>query len=212
MYRILVVDDHEIIRDAMRYYFEGDTNYQVAAEAENGVVALAILEKDSFDVVLTDINMPEMDGLSLVSQIRRLYPEQRILVLSMFNEAPYINKVIAMGANGYVLKKAPKEELVKAIEKVLSGDNFFSQDVTNTIIGSIAKRSPKKRLTFEIDLSDREKEVLSLIVNEHSNQEISEKLFISVRTVEAHKRNILEKTGCKNIAGLVMYAVERGLV
>lgn len=212
MNTLLLVDDHQIIRDGIRFYFEEDKEYEIKDEAENGKEALDLLKNNTYDVVLTDINMPEMDGVELMGSIRKNHPDQKVLVLSMYNEAAFINKMIAHGANGYVLKKSTKSELVEAIEKVLEGQDHYSDEVYKTIIGNIAGRKPKQRLSVETELSEREKEVLILITNEYSNQEIADKLFISIRTVETHKRNLLEKTGCKNIAGLVMYAVERNMV
>lgn len=212
MKKILVVDDHQIIRDGIRFYFEEDEEFVIQDEAENGEEALKLLQNNEYDIVLTDINMPVMDGVEFMKNLRENHPDQKVLVLSMYNEAGYINKMIALGANGYVLKKSDKGELVAAIKKVLDGQDHYSDEVYKTIIGNIAGRKPKERLTLEAELSDREKEVLVLIANEYSNQEIADKLFISIRTVETHKRNLLEKTGCKNVAGLVMYAVERNLV
>lgn len=212
MRTLLLVDDHQIIRDGIRFYFEGDKEFVIKDEAENGLEALELLKDNEYDIILTDINMPQMDGVEFMKSLKENYPDQKILVLSMYNEAGYINKMIALGANGYVLKKSDKNELVDAIKKVLDGQDHYSDEVYKTIIGNIAGRKPKERLTLEADLSEREKEVLVLITNEYSNQEIADKLFISIRTVETHKRNLLEKTGCKNIAGLVMYAVERNLV
>ncbi|MEP0987614.1 response regulator transcription factor [Ekhidna sp.] len=212
MRTLLLVDDHQIIRDGIRFYFEGDIEFEIKDEAENGLVALDLLRENEYDIILTDINMPKMDGIEFIKSLRESYPDQKVLVLSMHNEAGYINKMIALGANGYVLKKSNKAELVEAIKKVLDGQDHYSDEVYKTIIGNIAGRKPKERLTLEAELSDREKEVLVLITNEYSNQEIADKLFISIRTVETHKRNLLEKTGCKNVAGLVMYAVERNLV
>ncbi|MEM6831315.1 MAG: response regulator transcription factor [Bacteroidota bacterium] len=212
MKNILVVDDHQIIRDGIRFYFENDEHFIIKDEAENGIQAMEYLKENAYDIVLTDINMPEMDGLELMKNIRESYPEQKVLVLSMYNEAAHINKMIAMGANGYILKKSNKTELVNAINHILNGENHFSDEVYQSIVQNIAGKKPKQRLTLETELSVREKEVLVLIANEYSNQEIADKLFISIRTVETHKRNLLEKTGCKNVAGLVMYAVERNLV
>ncbi len=209
---LLVVDDHKIIRDGIRFYFEEDEEFVIKNEAENGLQALELLTDNEYDIILTDINMPEMDGVELMKNLKDNYPDQKVLVLSMFNEAAYINKMIANGANGYVLKKSDKAELVKAIQTILRGEDYYSDEVYKTIVGNIAGRKPKQRLTLETELTDREKEVLVLITEEMSNQEIADRLFISIRTVETHKRNLLEKTGCKNIAGLVMYAVERNLV
>ena len=212
MISLLLVDDHQMIRDAIKFYFSSEDEFEVKSEAVNGDEALQLLEKDRFDVVITDINMPECDGLQLMEQIRDRFPEQKVLILSMLDDAVYINKMIALGANGYILKSAPKEELCKAIKTIVEGNNYYSQEIYQTIVESIAGKKPKQRLSIEISLSRREKEVLQLIVQEYSNKEIADKLFISSRTVEAHKRNLLDKTGAKNIAGLVLYAVERNLL
>lgn len=212
MISLLLVDDHQMIRDAIKFYFSSEDEFEVKSEAVNGDEALQLLEKDRFDVVITDINMPECDGLQLMEQIRDRFPEQKVLILSMLDDAVYINKMIALGANGYILKSASKEELCKAIKTIVEGNNYYSQEIYQTIVESIAGKKPKQRLSIEISLSRREKEVLQLIVQEYSNKEIADKLFISSRTVEAHKRNLLDKTGAKNIAGLVLYAVERNLL
>lgn len=211
MKSLLIVDDHDIIRDAIKFYFENDTKYYVGGEARNGVEGLEKLSQETYDVVLTDYNMPEMDGLEFVTKIRESDLEQKILVLTMVNEATYINKMISSGANGYIIKNSPKSELIQALNAVLKGEDYFAADVYKAIVNKIAGRKPKQRLTFEIPLSGRELEVLRCITEELSNPEMAEKLFISQRTVETHKRNLLQKTGCKNIAGLVMYAVERGI-
>jgi DNA-binding NarL/FixJ family response regulator len=213
MINILIVDDHQIVRDAVRFYFKDDSEFTVAGEAENGVSALELLKKNKYDIVLTDIQMPEMDGMEFMRTVNEKYPEQKVLVLSMYNEAGYITKMISHGAHGYLLKRSSKAQMVDAIRKILADENYYQEEVSKTLIDSIAKRpSIKQRLTVEKPLTQREKEVLILIANDHSNAEIAEKLNIGVRTVETHKRNLLERTGCKNIAGLVMYAVERNLV
>ncbi len=212
MISLLLVDDHQMIRDAIKFYFEKEDEFEVKGEATNGKDALEKMASNQYDVIVTDINMPEMDGIELVEEIGKLYPDQKVLILSMLDDALYINKMISLGANGYILKNAPKEELCQAINSIMAGDNYYSQEIYQTIIDSIAGKKPKQRLSVDISLSNREKEVLKLIVKEYSNREIADQLFISIRTVEAHKRNLLDKTGAKNIAGLVMYAVERNLL
>lgn len=209
---VLLVDDHKIVRDGLKFYFEDQQEFEIKEEAENGKVALNILEKTSFDLVITDISMPEMDGIQLMKSIQEKYPEQKVMALTMLGESQHIKQMIAHGVKGYVLKNASKEVILKAINRILGGETFFSPEVTEVLINDIAgKRKIKQRLTLETPLSSREKEVLKLIVLEYANQEIADKLFISPRTVDAHKRNLLEKTGAKNIAGLVMYAVEHEL-
>lgn len=206
---LLLVDDHKIIRDGLKLYFEDDPNYTVASEASDGQEALDILSSAQFDLVITDINMPNMDGITLSRAIKEQYPDQKIMALTMIGEHQYIKHMLAAGINGYLLKNTDKAEILKAIDKITSGENYFSEEVTKTIFDAMSGQlKPTQRLTLETPLTKREKEVLSLIVKELSNHEIAEKLFISLRTVDAHKRNLLEKTGCKNIVGLVIYAME----
>ncbi len=209
---IFLVDDHKIIRDGLKLYFSGNDEFVVQAEAENGIEALEILSKQKFDLVITDISMPEMDGITLVQEIKAKYPEQKVMALTMMGENQHIKHMLAAGVNGYILKNSDKTEIMTAINTILNGENYYSGSVTKTIIDSISgKKKPTQRLTLESALSTREKEVLKLIVKEYSNKEIADELFISVRTVDAHKRNLLEKTGCKNIAGLVVYALEHNI-
>lgn len=209
---ILLVDDHKIIRDGLKLYFEDSDNYEVAAEAEHGEHALEVLNDSSFDLVITDISMPVMDGITLTQKIKEKNPEQKIMALTMMGENQHIKHMLSAGVNGYILKNSDKSEILKAIDTITAGDNYYSNEVTKIIMDSMSgKKKPQQRLTLETPLTSREKEVLKLIVKEYSNQEIADELFISVRTVDAHKRNLLEKTGCKNIAGLVVYALEHNI-
>lgn len=209
---ILLVDDHKIIRDGLKLYFEDSEQYEVSAEAENGQKALVHLQNGDFDIVITDISMPEMDGISLTQTIKEQNPEQKVMALTMMGENQHIKHMLSAGVNGYILKNSDKGEIIKAIETILGGENYYSGEVTKIIMDSMSgKKKPTQRLTLETPLTTREKEVLKLIVKEYSNQEIADELFISSRTVDAHKRNLLEKTGCKNVAGLVVYALEHNI-
>ncbi len=212
MKNILLVDDHKMIRDAISVFFESNDSYLIADQASNGVEALQILANKQFDLILTDINMPEMDGMELVKNIKQSNPEQLILVLTMMNDIVHIKKLIGMGINGFLLKNSPKEELFDAINKVMEGSDYYSKDVYDSLITNISNKKSNKRLTYEVSLSEREKEVLNLIASDYSNKEIADELFISIRTVETHKGNLLQKTGCKNVAGLVMYGIEKGII
>lgn len=209
---ILIVDDHPMIRDAMKQYFADNDQIVTKGEANNGQEALDMLEVEDYDLIITDVNMPVMNGIELMEKIRKNDPDQYVLVVSMIDEASQIKKMIAAGANGYVLKNSPKEEIVLAIKTIIQGESYFGQDVYGLIMDNLSGRKPKQRLTLEIPLTKREKEILTLVMEEMTNQEISEKLFISVRTVEAHKRNLLAKTGSKTVAGLAIYAIERHLI
>jgi DNA-binding NarL/FixJ family response regulator len=160
-----------------------------------------------------DINMPVMDGITCTRHITEKYKNTRVLVLTMTNEQEHIKNMIEAGAGGYILKNSGKEELILAIETILSGKNYFSDEVKDIIMHEmVTKKSKHDKLSGEpVPLTRREKDVLKLIVQEFTNFEIAEKLFISVRTVDAHRRNLLEKTGARNTAGLVKYAIENNL-
>lgn len=214
--QLFLVDDHEIVRDGIRSYLEDDDRFELVGEAIDGEEALAKLKlMDPLpDIVLTDISMEPMDGLELSKALKKNYENLKVLVLSMLNEHQYIRHILETGIKGYVLKTAGEEELKTALLTVMEGGNYFSQEVTKTVMESISGKKNKKESRFgtRIPLTEREKEVLTLIVREYSNTEIAEELFISPRTVEAHKRNLLEKTGSKNIAGLVLYAINNDIL
>ncbi|MBB3698173.1 response regulator [Flammeovirga yaeyamensis] len=209
--KILLVDDHQMVREGLKSFLDQE-HYQIVGEANNGTEALSLLSDREVDVLVTDITMPEMDGIDLTKEAINKYPSLNVLALTMMNEGHNIKKMLAAGAKGYVLKDCTQSDLRKAIENVANGQTFFSDEVTETIMqGLTAQPSLKKRVATEIPLTNRETEILHLICKEYSNTEIAEALFISARTVETHKRNLLEKTGVKNIAGLVLYAIERKL-
>jgi len=211
--KILLVDDHRLIRDAIRSYMEGDADYEVVGEASHGQEAIRTIEKTEVDVVLMDINMPIMDGLECTKEIVKRWPHIKVLTLSMMSDNQHIKQMMGAGASGYVLKNCTEKELKKAIKTVYEGDTYYSAEVTEVVMLNLMKNNNTKtsNLVVDMPLTEREKEVLELIIKEHTNNEIADKLFISNRTVDAHKRNLLEKTGSKNIAGLVMYAINNQL-
>jgi DNA-binding NarL/FixJ family response regulator len=207
---LLIIEDHRMVREGLKLIFEDEETFEVAGEAHNGVEGLKFLEKQSVDVILTDINMPVMDGVQFMKEVKTLYPDQSVIALTMLGESQHIKKMLSAGASGYLLKNCGGEELKNAIKKVYEGNTYYSPEVTEIIMENLSG-GKKSKVAVEVPLSNREKEVLHLIVKEYSNQEIADELFISPRTVDAHKRNLLDKTGSKNIAGLVLYAVERRL-
>lgn len=209
VWKVLVIDDHPLIREGLRHLLEGATRYQIVGEGQNGREALELLEKVTVDLVLLDLNMPEMDGLEACRQIKQRAPAVKVLVLSMWNEAQKIRQVMTAGAQGYLLKSTTEKELMEAIDTVMAGNQYFSHDATQAVMKSLtAQHIPAESLP----LTKREKEVLRLILQQFTNAEIAEKLFISPRTVDAHKRNLLEKTNAKNLAGLVIYGLQHGLM
>ncbi|KXX68301.1 response regulator transcription factor [Flammeovirga sp. SJP92] len=213
MIKIFLVDDHEMIREGLKTYFEKSSEIECIGEAENGVDCLEKLKSSQPDIVVTDLNMPEMDGIELAKQMSSLHPDIKVLGLTMMDDHRHVKQFLAEGASGYLLKDCKQEELLMAIKTVSTGGTYFSPKVTEIIINSIQKTKPHaKRMVAEVKLSKREKEVLELILKEYSNTEIAEALFVSMKTVEAHKRNLLVKTGSKNIAGLILYVIGTNLI
>ncbi len=210
---ILLADDHKIVRDGIISLLSDEKEFNIVAEAENGIQVLNILKQERIDIIIMDISMPEMNGIECTKKIKQIYPEIHVLILSMYNEEQYINEVFKSGASGYILKNSGKEELIKAIKTIFSGKPYYSPEVTQTYIQSLVKPDNKKSDIENVinELSSREIEVLELIVNEFSNQEIAEKLSISIRTVDAHRRNLLNKIGVKNTAGLVKFAISNNI-
>lgn len=211
--KILLVDDHKIIRDGIGALLQNETRFEIVGEAENGMIALELTEKLRPDIIIMDVNMPVMDGIAATKIITEKFPFAKVLVLTMTSEQEHIKSMIEAGAGGYILKNSGQEELISAIDVVLSGRNYFSNEVKDAIMQNmVQKKSKNEKIAGEpIPLTRREKDVLNLIVQEYTNFEIGEKLFISARTVDAHRRNLLEKTGARNTAGLVKFAIENKL-
>ncbi len=208
----MIVDDHKLVRDGIRSHLEMIPNYDIVAEAANGKAALAQLETIQPDLILMDVNMDGMDGISCTREITKQYPAIRVLALSMLNENQFIKQMLAAGAAGYLLKNCDEEELKRAIDTIIAGGTYYSPQVTKIIMSSLhrgPKKAPPKGMS--IPITEREMEVLRLILREYTNKEIADALYISPRTVDAHKRNLLEKTGAKNVAGLVLYAINQQL-
>ena len=206
--KLLIVDDHRLIRQGIAQFLENDEKYVISGEAADGLDSLEFLENNSVDLILADISMPHMDGIELTKEVTKKYPDVKVVAITIMNDNNHIKKMLNAGAKGYVLKNCSESELKKAIDTVMAGDTYYSPQVTETVMSSMNKKSRYDNMI----LTTREKEVLELIVKEHSNQEIADKLFIGLRTVDAHKRNLLEKSGAKNIAGLVVYAINNNLV
>jgi DNA-binding NarL/FixJ family response regulator len=213
MIKLFITDDHKIIRDGIRSLLSDCPEINIVGEAGNGHQAIENVGALMPDVILMDISMPEMNGIETTRILKNKFPEIKILVLSMSSEEEHIRKMLEAGASGYILKNSGKEGLVKAVKSVYEGKHFFSDEVTDSILQIITHaHEPEKPESIHPELTEREKEILKLITSELTNPEIALKLFISVRTVDAHRRNILEKTGCRNTAGLVKYAFENKII
>ena len=214
--KIIIADDHKIIRVGLRGLLEREKDIEVTGEAENADDVLKVLKDQLADVVLMDIDLGETDGITTTRTIKELYPTIQVLGLTMHEEPQYIIRMLEAGASGYLLKNAGREELLSAIHTVAKGDSYFSQKVSASLLEAITRQKElppeSKKATTQSPLSDREIEVLRLIAQEYSNGEIAEKLFISIRTVDTHRRNLLEKLQVKNTVGLVKYAIEKGII
>lgn len=213
MIKVAIADDHQLVIDGIRLMLESEADMQLRMTALDGQLLLDKIAHQNVDVVLLDVNMPKLNGLETCKQLRSLYPELKILGLSMMKEVSLIKLMLQNGANGFLLKNAGKDEVVEAIRKVSEGGNYYSAEVSQIVMNSLNPSTSKQSLTSPFpQLSRREKQVLQLIVDEFTTAEIAEKLFISFGTVETHRRNILSKLGARNTAGIVRIAIEYGLL
>lgn len=205
------------MRVGIRGILEREPNLHVVADAGSGEETRQLIDKHLPDVVLMDIDMGASSGVELTRWVKSAHPSIQVVGLTMHDEEAYIVQMLEAGASGYLLKTAGPEEIIAAIQAVGRGDSYFSQTVSATLLKALAHRNDPEAKKKKADggnhqLSDREIEVLKLICQEYSNLEIAEKLFISVRTVDSHRRNLMEKLQLKNTAGLVRYAIEKGLL
>jgi len=210
MIKVIIADDHHIFLDGLQSLLKEEEDIEVVGEALNGEQALDLLEKHEVDVALLDVRMPKMDGLEATKVIVKKYPKVKILALTMHKGKDSITGLLEAGAMGYVLKNTRAEELVKAIKTVHAGATFYSDEVTKTVMASYRQRKAAEE--SPVQLTSREKEVLRLIVNERTTQEIANELHISPHTVDTHRKNLLSKLNLHNTAGLVRYALENGIV
>lgn len=212
--KVLIADDHKIIRVGLRGILDKANEVEIVGEAEDGNQVMDLLKTIVTDVVLMDIDMGRSSGIETTRKVKASFPDVRVLALTMHEEQDHIIQMLEAGANGYLLKNTGSEELVAALHAVANGDSYFSNTVSATLLKALTnlKAKSKQKPSKDIPLSDREIEVLKLIAQECTNSEIAERLFISIRTVDTHRRNIIEKLQVKNTAGLVKYAIEKALI
>ena len=202
---VLLVDDHEIVRSGLKRFLSTDNSIHVVAEASTGSEAVAFAEMYKPDVALIDVNMPIMDGIATTKRIRIVSPKTRIIMLSAHNDSSYFDSAIRAGAQGYLTKEIDIKGLVEALRLVMKGERVFSKGFSESIVTS--RGEALKSLPSDIKLTQREQEVLELVVKGLTSIEIAEKLSISSRTVETHRFNLLNKLGVKNTADLVRFAL-----
>lgn len=212
--RIAIAEDQQIFRNGLKLLLNENSNITIVGEAANGEEILDLLDKKEVDIVLMDIKMPIMDGIEATQIAIRKFPDLKVIVLSMFGEEEYIVKMLEVGIKGFLLKNVEEEELIKAITIVHDGKNYFSNELLPAITNSFMqkKTSEKEQALMNEKLTKREVEVLQLICKGFTNKEIADSMFISPRTAGGHRSNLLGKTGCKNTADLVGFAIKNNLI
>ena len=213
--RLVIADDHRVVRDGLRSILTKEGDIEIVGEAQHGKEALALIHEHSPDILLTDISMPIMNGIELAQEVQNLYPETKVIILSMHEDEEYLSKVVEAKAAGYLGKEVEKEEILMAIHKVSKGVNYYSDNISKMMIEGFVKKTANPSHSKDSDkvhLTNREKEILKLVVDGSSSKNIAVSLFISIRTVETHRNNILQKLNVKNSAELVKYALKHQLV
>lgn len=204
-----IVDDHQIVIDGLKSLLHGHDQFEVAIECTHPLEMISLIEKKSIDILLTDVMMPGLNGAELSKAVHQKFPQIKILALSMSGQGNLINQMIDdADISGYVLKNIGKKELVKALEKISNGGIYFSEEV----LLEMTRASERKKENTEARLTAREIEIIQLIEKELTNKQIAERLFLSERTIETHRKNIFRKTNTSGIIALVKYAYEHSLI
>lgn len=207
-HKIWLVDDHQLFRAGFKTLLSRITNIEVTFDASDGNEFLEKLATQQPEIVFLDISMPHIDGIEATSKALAMFPDIKIIILSMFGEQEYYTKLVDMGIKGFLLKSSDFKEVEMAINAIIAGDYYFSQELLQQMM--FHKNSAKQTIAND-ELSEREKEILHEICNGLSSQAIADKLFISKRTVEKHRANLMMKTGCSNTASLVVFAVKNDI-
>lgn len=205
--KLYIVDDHQMLIDGLKALLGDEKHLSLVGENTSPKIAVEQIKAYKPDIVLTDINMPEIDGIELTKQVKKYLPETKVIALSMFGERETISDMLKAGVSAYILKNTGKQELLTAIDKVANGGTFFSNDVRTEL-----ERDNQISERKEINLSAREIEVIELIAKEYNNAQIAEALFISERTVETHRKNIFRKTDTKGVLGLLKYCIKHRII
>lgn len=210
MINILIADDHQMFIDGLKALLRREKNIHIAGEVSNGLDALAFIKKQQPDLLITDISMPGMSGVELTRQVKQLYPEVKVLVLSMYNDREIVGEILMSEAEGYILKNTGRQELINAIQRIADNSTYYSNEVLNIMMTRLKRQKAIEKNTAQ--LTTREIEIVKLIMEEYSSEEIAGKLFISKRTVDTHRKNIIQKTSTRTLVGLIKFAIENNLV
>lgn len=215
MIKVILAEDHIIVRNGIKALLQRDPEIEVIAEASTGREALDKISAGiDADIILTDVNMPDLDGIGLIEEIKKVKPSCKVVILSMLEQESYVQKAFSYGASGYLLKKGSEEELMFAIKHVMAGNQYVCSDISMRLISLLSKNDVKPETLEEpdLDISQRESEVLKLIAEGLTNSQIGEKLFTSKRTVEGYRQSLLEKTGANNTATLIRIAMQKRII
>lgn len=217
MITLIIAEDHPIVRNGIKMLLDAHDTMKVLAEANNGREVLELLDKGVVpNVIMSDIQMPGMSGLELAEALSQTHPQVKLIMLSMLNNTPLVFDAFRSGAHGYLVKNVGFDEMLFAIEHVHRGHRYLCQEIAMPLLEQASQYSQnpghKERLMQELELSQREMEILQLIGEGLTNLEIADQLFLSKRTVEGHRQNLIEKTGMKNSAALIKFAVQNGLI
>lgn len=210
--KLYIVDDHKLFREGLKLLLSTQDFVHHIYEASNGREFIENLSFVDCDVVLMDIEMPEMNGVEATEKALRMRPDLKIIVLSMYGDEQYYYKMVDAGVKGFVLKNSGIEKVIEAIRKVAAGENYFSEELLMNILNNMRDVGKSEPEEPDNEISEREMEILYHVCLGLSNQEIADKLFISKRTVDKHRANLLSKTGCRNTAALVMYAIKNKMI
>jgi len=210
---IVLADDHTILREGLRALLTADSNFEIVGEARDGREAVRCVEKLGPDLLLMDLSMPRMSGMDAIREIKKRYPETKIIALTVHKTEEYLLTTLQAGADGYVLKDATHDELMLAIKNVMGGKSYLSPGVSEKVIeGYLEGKENTRSLSSWESLSQREREVLKLIAEGYKNKEIADDLCISLKTVEKHRANLMKKLDLHNAAALTVYAMDKGLI
>lgn len=213
MLSLILAEDHNIVRNGIRMLLEADKEISIAGEATNGLEVLDIISRGvKVDIVLADINMPEMDGITLIKELKVKSPATQIVMLSMLDNDKYVSQAFSEGASGYLLKNVSAGELIFSLKHVNAGGQYLCAELAMRLLNESISTVPLNRINNNVEYSMREIEILDLIAEGLTNNEMSAKLFISKRTIEGHRQSLIEKTGAKNTAALIRYAVLSGII
>jgi DNA-binding NarL/FixJ family response regulator len=211
--KIVIAEDHQLFREGLRAMLESRGDVEVVDEASDGLEAIRCIKKTNPELLLLDISMPRLNGISVIKDLRTQFPDLKILVLTIHESDQYILETFDAGANGYCIKDSSRNELMMAIDSVLAGKTYISPGVANEVMeGYLSSRRTMKEKSDWETLTQREREILKLVAEGYMNKEICDMLSISVKTVEKHRANIMNKLNLHNVAALTSYAIEKGLV